>query len=56
LCYLTCIKQSTEQRGELAEKNEIILAEKKRSDELLLNILPLETANELKLNGKSNCA
>lgn len=38
---------------ELAEKNEIILAEKKRSDELLLNILPLETANELKLNGKA---
>lgn len=38
---------------ELAEKNEIITAEKKRSDELLLNILPLETANELKVNGKA---
>lgn len=38
---------------ELASKNEIILQEKKRSDELLLNILPLETANELKLNGKA---
>ena len=38
---------------ELAEKNEIILAEKKRSDELLLNILPIETANELKMNGKA---
>lgn len=38
---------------ELAEKNEIITAEKKRSDELLLNILPLETANELKANGKA---
>ncbi|MFM9946117.1 MAG: adenylate/guanylate cyclase domain-containing protein, partial [Bacteroidia bacterium] len=38
---------------ELAEKNEIITNEKKRSDELLLNILPLETANELKINGKA---
>ncbi len=38
---------------ELFDKNEIIIAEKKRSDELLLNILPLETANELKQNGKA---
>lgn len=38
---------------ELAQKNEIIIAEKKRSDELLLNILPLQTANELKANGKA---
>lgn len=38
---------------ELAKKNEIILAEKKRSDDLLLNILPVETANELKANGKA---
>ncbi|MFZ1806911.1 MAG: adenylate/guanylate cyclase domain-containing protein, partial [Cyclobacteriaceae bacterium] len=30
----------------------IIEKEKNRSDELLLNILPKETANELKLNGK----
>lgn len=38
---------------ELREKNEIITLEKKRSDDLLLNILPLETANELKINGKA---
>lgn len=38
---------------ELALKTEIIIAEKKRSDELLLNILPLQTANELKANGKA---
>lgn len=38
---------------ELAIKTEIIIAEKKRSDELLLNILPLQTANELKANGKA---
>lgn len=36
---------------ELAHKNKIIQHEKQRSDELLLNILPLETAEELKKNG-----
>ncbi|CAN5469772.1 hypothetical protein BH11BAC1_BH11BAC1_10770 [soil metagenome] len=35
----------------LAEKNEIITEEKKRSDELLLNILPSEVAEELKSTG-----
>jgi adenylate cyclase len=34
------------------ETNKIIEMEKDRSDSLLLNILPEETANELKLNGK----
>ncbi|HSF44537.1 MAG TPA: adenylate/guanylate cyclase domain-containing protein, partial [Chitinophagaceae bacterium] len=34
------------------EANKIIEAEKKRSDTLLLNILPEETAQELKQNGK----
>lgn len=38
---------------ELAEKNSIIEKEKKRSDDLLLNILPAETAKELKENGKA---
>lgn len=38
---------------ELAEKNSIIEVEKKRSDDLLLNILPAETARELKENGKT---
>ena len=37
----------------LGEKNKIIENEKKRSDELLLNILPLATAKELKENGKA---
>jgi len=32
--------------------NKIIEAERKRSDDLLLNILPEKTADELKLNGK----
>lgn len=38
---------------ELSEKNHIIEEEKKRSEELLLNILPFETANELKETGKA---
>lgn len=38
---------------ELILKNSAIEAEKKRSDELLLNILPIETANELKTTGKA---
>ena len=42
------------QRNELASKNEEILSEKERSEELLLNILPLQTAEELKLNGKAD--
>jgi adenylate cyclase len=37
----------------LTEKNEIINREKQRSDELLLNILPAEIAEELKQNGKA---
>jgi class 3 adenylate cyclase len=37
----------------LAEKNEIIEAEKNRSEELLLNILPFEVAEELKNTGQS---
>jgi len=37
----------------LAEKNQIIEVEKERSDSLLLNILPEQTAKELKENGKT---
>lgn len=37
---------------QLEEKNAIIEHEKHRSDELLLNILPEEVANELKTSGK----
>lgn len=40
-------------RNELSEKNKIINREKERSDELLLNILPEQTANELKNEGRS---
>lgn len=40
-------------RNELTEKNIIINREKERSDELLLNILPAQTALELKNEGHS---
>lgn len=40
-------------RNELTEKNKIINREKERSDELLLNILPEQTAQELKNEGHS---
>jgi class 3 adenylate cyclase len=40
-------------KNELSEKNIIINKEKDRSDELLLNILPAETAEELKTKGRS---
>lgn len=38
---------------ELASKNKIIEEEKRRSDELLLNILPEEVMHELKVHGKT---
>ncbi|MEM9918560.1 MAG: adenylate/guanylate cyclase domain-containing protein [Bacteroidota bacterium] len=38
---------------ELAEKNTIIERERQRSEDLLLNILPADTARELKLNGQA---
>jgi adenylate cyclase len=38
----------------ISEANRIILIEKQRSEELLLNILPQEVAEELKLNGKTD--
>ncbi len=45
------IKNQTAEK--LAAKNEIIELERKRSDELLLNILPEATAQELKANGRA---
>ncbi|MDP2176648.1 MAG: adenylate/guanylate cyclase domain-containing protein [Bacteroidota bacterium] len=45
------IKKRTQEL--LLEKNNEIEEEKKRSDDLLLNILPIEVAHELKANGKS---
>ena len=38
---------------ELAEKNDILNVELQRSEQLLLNILPYETAQELKMSGKA---
>lgn len=38
---------------DLAQKNEIIEKERERSEDLLLNILPAETAEELKSKGKA---
>ena len=38
---------------ELAEKNDILNVELQRSEELLLNILPYDTAQELKTKGKA---
>lgn len=45
-------KDVEERNMALKAKNEEIEAERKRSDELLLNILPEDTALELKANGK----
>lgn len=47
-------KEKQKTANELAEKNKIIAAEKERSEELLLNILPAETAEELKKYGKAS--
>lgn len=47
-------RQKTRMADELAEKNKQIAKEKERSEELLLNILPHETAEELKKYGKAS--
>ena len=49
--YNNFVKQISSEKL-LASKNEAITLEKKRSDDLLLNILPLTIADELKENGK----
>ena len=46
-------RQKQKTNKELAEKNVIITEEKQRSDELLLNILPSEVAEEIKQQGHS---
>ena len=43
----------TERTAEIIKQKDVILKEKERSEELLLNILPAEVAEELKLNGIS---
>ncbi len=60
LLFYWNFRQKRSALKELAEKNSIILRqkeegekEKKRSEELLLNILPIETAEELKNYGKA---
>ena len=46
--------KETQKHNELLQlKNEIIASEKKKSEELLLNILPSVVANELKLHGEA---
>ena len=47
--YSGIIRDITEKK----KAEEIILDEKKKSDELLLNILPKQVADELKINGKA---
>jgi class 3 adenylate cyclase/ligand-binding sensor domain-containing protein len=42
-----------ERTAEIVQQKDVILKEKERSEELLLNILPVEVAEELKLNGVS---
>ncbi|MCB0705948.1 MAG: tetratricopeptide repeat protein [Saprospiraceae bacterium] len=44
----------TRANHDLAEKNDIIELERQRSEELLLNILPASTAEELKSKGKAD--
>ncbi len=47
-------KKKVEQKNiEIEAQKQLIEVERQKSDELLLNILPLETANELKENGKA---
>ena len=55
LFLLALVFENTKQEAfdKLKVKNEQLSEEKKRSDDLLLNILPLEVAEELKSDGKS---
>ncbi|RKZ42308.1 MAG: adenylate/guanylate cyclase domain-containing response regulator [Gammaproteobacteria bacterium] len=46
-------KQLQQQADELAKRNNIIIQEKQKSDKLLLNILPIRVANDLKETGKT---
>ncbi len=46
-------KTVDERTAEVVKQKDVILKEKERSEELLLNILPAEVAEELKLNGES---
>jgi class 3 adenylate cyclase len=45
--------ENTRQETQLEKRNEVIATEKAKSDNLLLNILPRETAEELKETGRA---
>ena len=47
------LSSNRKSKKELEEKNSLILAEQKKADDLLLNILPAPIAKELKANGKA---
>jgi len=47
------LNSNRKSKKELEEKNELIAAEQKKADDLLLNILPAPIAKELKANGKT---
>jgi adenylate cyclase len=51
--FFTRYRQKKKSAKELEEKNKTIEAERQRSDELLLNILPPSIADELKRDGKA---
>lgn len=53
LLFFSLFRAKRKTAKQLEDKNRIIEAERHRSDELLLNILPTPIANELKLNGKA---
>lgn len=53
LSFFRLYKMKQRTQDLLMVKNTEIESEKKRSDDLLLNILPNEVANELKINGKA---
>jgi adenylate cyclase len=46
-------QQCQQQADELAKRNDLIAQEKEKSDKLLLNILPVRVANDLKETGKT---
>jgi class 3 adenylate cyclase len=53
MLYSEMEQKVKERTVELVEKNSELTREKKKSDDLLLNILPAETADELKNYGKT---
>ena len=54
LLYSKLENKVKERTQELVQKNDELASQKKKSDDLLLNILPYETAEELKIFGKTS--